>query len=117
MNLSTDYLGLRLRTPLVPSSSPLSEDLNNLKHMEDAGAAAVVLHSMFEEQIRHEMQSPRHHLALSEREETEARGYFPAADDFQFAPARYLQHLAKAKEALGIPVIASLNGSTFGGWT
>ena len=117
MNLTTKYLGLNLRTPLVPSASPLSEDIDNLKRMEDAGASAVVFHSMFEEQIRHEMQTLHHHLTHGTESYAEALSYFPEPDEFQFAPNRYLLNLVKAKQALGIPIIASLNGSTFGGWT
>lgn len=117
MNLTTKYLGLNLRTPLVPSASPLSEDIDNLKRMEDAGASAIVFHSMFEEQIRHEMQTLHHHLTHGTESYAEALSYFPEPDEFQFAPNRYLLNLVKAKQALGIPIIASLNGSTFGGWT
>ncbi len=117
MNLTTRYLGLDLRTPLVPSASPLSEDLGNLRRMEDAGASAVVLHSLFEEQIRHETHTLHHHLTHGTDSFAEALSYFPEPDQFQFAPDRYLRHLAKARHALGIPVIASLNGSTPGGWT
>ena len=117
MNLTTKYLGLNLRTPLVPSASPLSEDTDNLKRMEDAGASAIVFHSMFEEQIRHETQTPPHHLTHGTESSAETLRYFPEPDDFQFAPNRYLLNLVKAKQALGIPIIASLNGSTFGGWT
>ncbi len=113
MNLATTYLGLKLRTPLVPSASPLSEDLDNLKRMEDAGAAAIVMHSLFEEQIRHDTQT-LHHLAEGS---AETPGYFPAAHEFQYAPNHYLLNIGKAKQALGIPIIASLNGTTFGGWT
>ena len=113
MNLTTTYLGLKLRTPLVPSSSPLSEDLDNLKRMEDAGASAIVMHSLFEEQIRHESQTLRHHGTESN---AEAPSYFPESDEFKFGPNRYLLNLVKAKQALGIPVIGSLNCRTFGGW-
>ena len=109
MNLNTTYLGLKLRTPLVPSASPLSEDIDNLKRMEDAGASAIVLHSMFEEQIRRETQTLHPHLTDG--------GDFPANDEFQFAPNRYLLNIVKAKQTVGIPIIASLNGTTFGGWT
>ena len=112
MNLTTTYLGLKLRTPLVPSSSPLSEDLGNLKQMEDAGASAIVMHSLFEEQIRHESQTLHHRLA----DGPEVLGCFPQADDFHSRPDRYVEHLAKAKAALGIPIIASLNCTSFGGW-
>ena len=117
MNLATTYLGLKLRTPLVPSSSPLTEDLDNLKRMEDAGASAIVLHSLFEEQIRHETQTLHHHLTHGADSHAEALSYFPEPDAFHFRPDRYVEHLAKAKAALGIPIIASLNCTTFGSWT
>jgi len=117
MNLTTNYLGLTLRTPLVPSASPLSQDLDNLKLMEDSGAAAVVLHSLFEEQIRHERYEL--HWVLNQGTESfpEALSYFPEAPEFQLGPEEYLRHVARAKTSLAIPVIASLNGATPGGWT
>ncbi len=115
MNLSTTYLGLKLRTPLVPAASPLSESLDELKRMEDAGAAAVVFHSLFEEQIRRENDSFFQHLKGTEMLE-EVLGYFPPQDAFHFGPGRYLLNLVKAKQELGIPIIASLNGTTFGNW-
>lgn len=117
MNLSTNYLGLGLRTPLVPSASPLTEGLDNLKRLEDAGAAAVVLPSMFEEQIRRERQMPHTDLTPGTESYTQALRYVPAADQFHAAPDQYLNNLRQAKSALSIPIIASLNGSTFGGWT
>lgn len=116
MNLTTTYLGLKLKSPLVPAASPLSEDIDNLKRMEDAGASAIVMHSLFEEQIRQETRT-MHHLAGGTQNDAEALSYFPEAGEFQYAPSRYLLNIAKAKQALGIPVIASLNGTTFGGWT
>ena len=85
--------------------------------MEDAGASAVVFHSMFEEQIRHETQKVRHHIPHGTESNAEAHRYFPEPEEFQYAPNRYLLNLVKAKQAVGIPIIASLNGSTFGGWT
>jgi len=117
MNLTTKYLGLDLRTPLVPSSSPLSEGLDNLKRLEDAGASAIVLPSMFEEQIRLEKHPPQHDLTPGTERYAQVLNYFPEADEFHFAPDRYLENIRRAKEALGVPLIASLNGSTFGGWT
>lgn len=117
MNLSTKYLGLNLRTPLVPSASPLSEDLDNLRRMEDAGASAIVFHSLFEEQIRHETHTVRHDLLSRGETERGAASYFPEPGEFHYGPHRYLSNVARAKQALGIPVIASLNGSSFGGWT
>ena len=117
MNLTTNYLGLTLRTPLVPSASPLSQDLGNLKLMEDSGASAVVLHSLFEEQIRHERYEL--HWVLNQGTESfpEALNYFPEAPELQLGPEEYLRHVARAKASLAIPVIASLNGATPGGWT
>jgi dihydroorotate dehydrogenase (fumarate) len=117
MNLDTTYLGLKLCSPLVPSASPLSEDLDNLKRMEDAGASAIVFHSLFEEQIRHETQTLHHHLTHGADSYAEALSYFPEPDRFHFGPDRYLSNLVKAKQSLSIPIIASLNGTTFGGWT
>jgi len=92
MDLTTNYLGLALRSPLVPSASPLSEKIDNVRAMEQAGAAAVVLHSLFEEQIE----------AL--------------APEFRIDPARYLEHIAQAKRTIRVPIIASLNCTTLGGW-
>jgi dihydroorotate dehydrogenase (fumarate) len=117
MNLSTTYLGLNLKTPLVPSASPLSENLDNLRRMEDAGASAVVMHSLFEEQIRQESQTLHHHLIQGSESFGEATSYFPEPHAYHARPERYIAHLAKAKEALGIPIIGSLNCTTFGGWT
>jgi dihydroorotate dehydrogenase (fumarate) len=116
MDLSTEYLGLKLRTPLVPSASPLSEHLDHLKEMEDAGAAAVVFHSLYEEQIVQEQHALHLHLEYGTESYPEALTYFPEPEHFHVGPEAYLDHIAKAKEALQIPVIASLNGSTRGGW-
>jgi dihydroorotate dehydrogenase (fumarate) len=96
MELSTTYLGLKLRTPLVPPASPLSEDIDKIKQMEQAGAAAVVLHSLFEEQMETDSGEPQ-----------------PA---FRVSPQGYLKHIEKAKRAVKIPIIASLNCTTLGGW-
>lgn len=117
MNLSTTYLGLRLRTPLVPSASPLSETLDNLKRMEDAGAAAVVFHSLFEEQIRADRAELEHDLTQGTYSFAESLTYFPEPQEFAVGPEAYLDHLTRAKRSLGIPIIANLNGETVGGWT
>jgi dihydroorotate dehydrogenase (fumarate) len=117
MNLSTKYLGLDLRTPLVPSASPLTEDLDNLKKMEDAGAAAVVFHSLFEEQIRHDRDEMLTHLQEGTESYAEALTYFPEPAEFSAGPEQYLSRINKASETLQIPVIASLNGSSLGSWT
>lgn len=117
MDLTTNYLGLKLRTPLVPSASPLSQDLDNLKCMEDAGAAAIVLHSLFEEQIRHERLELHHSLIQGTESFAEALSYFPEPEEFHFGPDAYLNHIRRAKAAVDIPIIASLNGASLGGWT
>lgn len=116
MDLSTTYLGLELENPLVPSSSPLSRDLDSLRQMEDAGAAAVVLYSLFEEQIRMETQTLNEHLTQGTESFAEALSYFPEAHEYQSGPDAYLEHIMRAKEALSIPVMASLNGVSTGGW-
>jgi dihydroorotate dehydrogenase (fumarate) len=118
MDLSTTYLGLKLRSPLVPSAAgPLSEDIDNIKRMEDHGAAAVVLYSLFEEQLRLEQHELHHHLTHGTESFPEALTYFPEPAEFHVGPEQYLNHIAKAKAAVRIPIIASLNGSTLGGWT
>jgi len=118
MDLSTTYLGLKLRTPLVPSAAgPLTEDIGNIKLMEDSGAAAVVLYSLFEEQLRLERYELHHHLTQGTESFPEALTYFPEPAEFHVGPEQYLKHIARAKAAVDIPIIASLNGSTPGGWT
>ncbi len=118
MDLTTNYLGLTLRSPLVPSAAaPLTEDISNIKRMEDAGAAAVVLHSLFEEQIKQERYELEHHLTYATHSFAEALTYFPEPEVFHVGPHEYLNHIRKAKEAVKIPIIASLNGSSTGGWT
>jgi dihydroorotate dehydrogenase (fumarate) len=117
IDLSTTYLGLQLKNPLVVSASPLSEDLDNLRRMEDAGAAAVVLHSLFEEQIHLESQDLSHNLSRGTESFAEALSYFPDMADYNLGPEGYLEHIRQAKAALGIPLIASLNGTSSGGWT
>ncbi|MFT4175628.1 MAG: dihydroorotate dehydrogenase-like protein [Luteolibacter sp.] len=117
MNLSTTYLGLSLRTPLVPSAAqPLTEDVANIKRLEDAGASAVVMHSLFEEQLAAERDSLFDSFETTSDSFAEALTFFPEPDDFQVGPESYLKHIAKAKQSVGIPVIASLNGASPGGW-
>lgn len=116
MDLSTTYLGLNLKNPLVPSSSPLTRSLDTLRRMEDAGAAAVVLYSLFEEQISLESEMLNHYLTQGVESFPEALSYFPEAPEYHTGPDGYLEHVRKAKEALGIPVIGSLNGVSTGGW-
>ena len=117
MDLSTTYLGMKLRTPLVPSASPLSEDLDNIKRMEDAGASAIVFHSLFEEQIRADCYEPHQGLPRAPETYPEALTYFPERAKFAVSLEDYLTHIARAKEAVKIPIIGSINGSTFGSWT
>ncbi len=117
MDLSTTYLGFKLRTPLVVSASPMQENLDNVKHMAEAGASAVVLHSLYEEQLVIEQHELHHHTTHGTESFAEALTYFPEPDDFNTGPDRYLEHIRKVKEAVDIPVIASLNGSSLGGWT
>jgi dihydroorotate dehydrogenase (fumarate) len=116
MSLTTHYLGFKLRTPLVPSASPLSEKVDNIKRMEDAGAPAVVFHSLFEEQVRHGGRDLQYFLDDGTESDAEARTPFPERADFKVRPDAYLEHIAEAKAAVGIPIIGSLNGTTFGGW-
>jgi dihydroorotate dehydrogenase (fumarate) len=117
MNLTTTYMGLSLKSPLVVGScAPLTEDLDNLKQMEEVGAAAVVLHSFFEEQLRQERLELHHHLTHGTYSFAEALTYFPESEIFHVGSEEYLSHIRRAKEMVGIPIIASLNGSTLGGW-
>lgn len=117
MDLSTTYMGLQLRSPLVVSSSPLSREIDNIKKMEEVGAAAVVLHSLFEEQLLAEAEELDERLGQGADSFAEAISYFPKLDAYHLGPEEYLTHLQKAKEAVEIPIIASLNGSSVGGWT
>ena len=116
MKLATTYLGFKLRTPLVPSASPLSENLDNIKRMEDAGASAVVFHSLFEEQLRPGKQTLRRASGNGDEFSSDALADFSDEPDFKVDPEEYVRHIAKAKAAVHIPIIGSLNGSTFGGW-
>jgi len=117
MDLSTNYLGLKLRTPLVPSAAQaLTENVDNIKRMEDAGAAAVVMHSLFEEQLSLERRELFESMTQGTDSFAEALTYFPEPSEFQVGPEVYLQNISRAKEAVQIPLIASLNGSTSGGW-
>jgi dihydroorotate dehydrogenase (fumarate) len=117
IDLSTNYLGLPLRTPLVVSASPLSRDVESVRRIEDAGASALVLYSLFEEQLHQEETDLEYHLAAGTESFAESLTYFPQASEFVTGPEGYLDHIRKSKAAVKIPVIASLNGSTLGGWT
>ena len=117
MDLSTTYLGLKLRTPLVVSASPLSEEIDSIKQLEESGASAVVLYSLFEEQLRQESVELAENLEHGTFSTPEALTYFPEPEEFRLGPEEYLKHIARAKSAVDIPIIASLNGSSKGGWT
>lgn len=115
-DLTTNYLGIKLRNPLVVSPSPLCDNIDNIKRMEDRGASAVVLHSLFEEQITllsHELDS---NLSYGAESFAEAITYFPDLGDFRMGPDAYLEHIHKAKQTVSIPIIGSLNGVSKGGW-
>jgi dihydroorotate dehydrogenase (fumarate) len=117
MNLTTSYLGLTLRSPLVVgAAAPFSEDLDTLKRLEDAGAAAIVMHSVFEEQIRQDTLELHHHLEYGTHSFAEALTYFPEPEIFHVGAEHYLAHIRQAKAMLGIPIIGSLNGTSMGGW-
>jgi dihydroorotate dehydrogenase (fumarate) len=117
MDLTTTYMGLELHSPLVPSASPLSEDIDKIQWMEDAGAAAVVMHSLFAEQLTLERYELEHHLTYGTESFAESLTYFPEPEYFRIGPEEYLNHICKAREKVNIPIIASLNGSSVGGWT
>jgi len=117
MNLKTKYLGLELKSPLVVSASPLSDRLDNIKKMEDYGASAVVLYSLFQEQIIAEQKELHHIISSTESVSAEAMSYFPEPHDYIDGTDGYLEHIRKAKQSVSIPIIASLNGSHIGGWT
>lgn len=114
--ISTKWLGLELKNPFVPSSSPLSRNLDTAKRLEDAGAAAIILHSLFEEAVRDEAESMVRYLHHQGQDQSEAVDYLPDNADFPSVTDRYLEHIASLKATLDIPVIASLNGISNSGW-
>ena len=116
MDLRTTYLGLPLAHPLMPGASPLSTDLDQVRRLEDAGAAAIVMHSLFEEQIVREQLSTFLHTETHGESFAEALSFFPSPDRFALGPEEYLEHVARIKAAVRVPVIASLNGTSLGGW-
>lgn len=115
-DLTTTYLGLTLKTPLVPSASPLSRRVETVRQLEAAGAGAVVVYSLFEEQITHESFELDHYLDLGAHSYAECMSYFPDFETYNVGPERYLDHIRRLKDAVNIPVIASLNGVSAGGW-
>jgi dihydroorotate dehydrogenase (fumarate) len=116
MNLATTYLGLELKNPIVPSAGPLSYKLDDMKRLEDAGAAAIVMYSLFEEQIAHESSELYHYLSNGTDSFAEALTYFPDARQYNLGPDAYIELIRNAKKSLGIPIIGSLNGISVGGW-
>src|SRR5690242_17271814 len=117
VDLSTTYLRLQLDNPLVVSASPLSRDLGTIRQLEDCGASAIVLHSLFEEQINLEAHQLDTFLSHGTDVSAEALSMFPDMTSYNIGPEGYLEHVRKAKAAVRIPIIASLNGVSAGGWT
>jgi dihydroorotate dehydrogenase (fumarate) len=116
MDLRTRYLGLELAHPIVPSASPLAASLDGIRRLEEAGAAAIVLPSLFEEQINAESYQLDHYLSFGADSHPEALSYFPDLGSYQVGPEQYLKLVSRAKDVVGVPVIASLNGVSAGGW-
>ena len=117
MNLETTYLGLKLKNPLMPGASPLVDNLDNIRRLEDAGAAAIVMHSLFEEQVTQQQLAEFSHTENPAESFSEATSYFPHMNDYALGPDRYLDQISKIKQMVEIPVIGSLNGFSLGGWT
>ena len=116
MNLSTTYLGLKLAHPLMAGASPMIDDMGMVKRLEDAGVSAIVMHSLFEEQITREEQGTIMDMELSSNSSAEAISFFPKPDEFRLGPEKYLEQIRRIKAAVSVPVIASLNGTTAAGW-
>jgi dihydroorotate dehydrogenase (fumarate) len=116
MDLSTTYLGLKLPHPVMPGASPMVDKIDLVKRMEDAGAAAIVMHSLFEEQLMREELATYHHIDVHADSFAEAMTYLPRPDEFNLGPDQYLEQLVRIKQSVELPVIASLNGFTAGGW-
>jgi dihydroorotate dehydrogenase (fumarate) len=116
MDLTTSYMGLTLKNPIVASASPLSENLDNIYRMQDVGAAAVVMYSLFEEQITWQSHQLDHYLSYGVESFAEAMSYFPDMDQYHVGPEAYLNLISRAKTVVDIPIIASLNGVSSGGW-
>jgi dihydroorotate dehydrogenase (fumarate) len=116
MDLSTKYLGLNLAHPIMPGASPLVDDLDTVKRLEDAGASAITMHSLYEEQITREQRGMIYHMELTDNGSAEALSYFPRADEYRLGPHQYLEQIRLIKQAVKVPVIASLNGTTAEGW-
>ena len=117
MTLATNYLGLALKNPIVVSSCPLSHTVDSIRRLEDAGAGAVVMYSLFEEQIAFDSLLVDHYLRSGTNSYAESLSYFPEMDDYNTGPDEYMNLIRRAKEAVNIPIIGSLNGVSPGGWT
>ncbi|MEZ5293141.1 MAG: dihydroorotate dehydrogenase-like protein [Vicinamibacterales bacterium] len=117
MDLTTTYLGLRLAHPIITGASPLVDHMDVVRRLEDAGAAAITMHSLFEEQIAAEREATWSHLDAHAEGHAEAVSYFPRADEYALGPDKYLEQIRRIKAAVAVPVIASLNGVTGRGWT
>jgi dihydroorotate dehydrogenase (fumarate) len=117
IDLTTSYMGLKLKNPVVPSASPLPAALDNVKRLEDAGAAAITLWSLFEEQVELEAEALGRTLEAGTYSFAESLTYFPPLKEYRRGPLEYVEHIRKIKQSVGIPVIASLNGTSPGGWT
>lgn len=116
MDLAISYLGLRLDSPLVVGASPLADDLDDVRRLEDAGASCIVLRSLFEEQITREKYGTVYSLEIGDPADTEIISCFPKVHEFVLGPDEYLEHIRRIKETVGIPVIGSLNGINVGRW-
>ncbi len=116
IDFSTQYLGLKLNGPIVVSSTPISESIDNVRRMEDSGASAIVLHSLFEEQLALESKALDDDLSRGTDSFAESLGYLPDLKDYRMTQESYLEHLRRCKETVKIPILASLNGATTGGW-
>lgn len=116
MNLETSYLGLKLPHPIMPGASPMVDNLDTVRQLEDAGAAAIVMHSLFEEQLIRDQEAAFQHEAAMAESFAEATSFFPNQDDYHLGPDKYLERIRSIKEAVKVPVIASLNGTRIGGW-
>jgi dihydroorotate dehydrogenase (fumarate) len=117
IDISTNYLGLDLRSPLVVgAAAPLTEEISNVKRLEDAGASAIVLHSLFKEQLLEERHALYYHIAHNSESHPEATSYFPEQEIFHVGSKAYLNQIRYAKEKVDIPIIASLNSSTLSAW-
>ncbi len=116
MNLETDYMGLKLAHPILPGASPLVDKIDQVRRLEDAGAPAIVMHSLFEEQIEMDQNAEHYHRERHEESFGEATSYFPNDDEFALGPDEYLKQIQRIRDAVNVPVVGSLNGVHLGGW-